>query len=124
MYEITALDSLENESQPTVPDVMTGASEMPVPMQFTLYQSAPNPFNPSTVITYDVPAGGGQVTIRIFDVSGRLVKTLVNEHNTVGQKTVRWDGRNDQGEYVATGVFFYRMQAPGYEKTMKMTLLK
>ncbi|UCG52714.1 MAG: M6 family metalloprotease domain-containing protein [Candidatus Latescibacterota bacterium] len=123
-YEVTALDTVGNESPPTSPGVLTGAASTGVPRRFALYQSAPNPFNPSTVITYDVPPGGGKVTIRIFDVKGRLVKTLVNKNQTAGQKTVTWDGRNDRGEKVATGVFFYRMRAPGCEKTMKMTLLK
>jgi len=120
-YKVTAVDLRGNESEPVIAEV----SEIPlVPDRFSLHQSVPNPFNPSTVITYDVPPGGGVVTIRVFDVAGRLVTTLVNEHKPVGRKTVQWHGKNDHGDQVATGVYFYRMQAPGYVKTMKMTLLK
>ncbi len=110
-----------NESEPAVAEV----SEIPfIPDRFALHNSVPNPFNPVTTITYDVPPGGGVVTIRVFDVAGRQVKTLVNENQYVGRKTVKWYGKNDHGDQVATGVYFYRMQAPGYVKTMKMTLLK
>jgi len=112
-----AYDDLEFE-------ILTVTGITPVPSGFALFPSYPNPFNPSTDITYDVPPDGGKVTIQIFDAAGRFVKTLVNSNKTVGRKTVTWDGRNDQGEQVATGVYFCRMAAPGYEKAMKMTLLK
>jgi hypothetical protein len=89
-----------------------------------LLSATPNPFNPATVIRYKVPEGGGQVTIQIYDTSGKLVRTLVNERQVSGQKKVTWHGRNDQGQSVATGVYFYRMTAPGFEMTRKMVLLK
>jgi M6 family metalloprotease-like protein len=123
-YCVTALDDSDNESGQGFPTVVTGITEQIMPLKFSLHPGAPNPFNPSTVISYDVPPGGGKVTIRVFDVTGRLVKTLVNEHKTAGRNTVKWFGKNERGEQVATGVYFCRMQAPGYQKTMKMTLLK
>jgi hypothetical protein len=95
-----------------------------VPAAFALTQNYPNPFNPSTVIGYDVPAGGGAVAIRIYDVGGRLVRTLVNGVETPGRKTVEWHGRDDRGNTVATGVYFYQMTAPGFERTRKMVLVK
>jgi hypothetical protein len=95
-----------------------------VPEYYVLYQNAPNPFNPWTVIHYDVPAGGGKVSIRIYDVEGRLVRTLVNSTKSAGHKTITWYGRDNRGEAVASGIYFYRMTAPGFEKTRKMILLK
>jgi flagellar hook assembly protein FlgD len=77
-----------------------------------------------TVIRYDVHAGGGDVTLRIYDVRGRLVRTLVDEEQTTGAKRVFWYGRNNQSNRVATGVYFYRMTAPGFEMTKKMVLLQ
>jgi flagellar hook assembly protein FlgD len=77
-----------------------------------------------TVIAYDVPSGGGSVTIRIYDVGGRLIRTLIDRHETAGRKSVAWHGLDDRGGRVATGVYFYRMKAPGFEKTRKMVLLK
>ena len=59
------------------------------------------------------------MTLRIYDVSGRLIRTLVDEPQTAGEKTVTWNGRDTQGRSVASGVYFYRLQAPGYEKTLR-----
>jgi hypothetical protein len=95
-----------------------------VPKVSALMQNHPNPFNPVTRITYDV-ANAGQVRVEIYDVSGRLVRTLVNEHRGVGRYEVEWDGRNASGTPVHTGVYFYRMSAPGYtSQAKKMLLLK
>ncbi|UCH84970.1 MAG: T9SS type A sorting domain-containing protein [Candidatus Latescibacterota bacterium] len=91
---------------------------------YRLYQNVPNPFNPSTVIRYDVPAGGGYVTLRVFDVSGRLVRTLVDQYEMGGDRSIRWDGRNDGGERVATGVYLYRLSTDGYTATRKLILIK
>jgi hypothetical protein len=95
-----------------------------VPAKFALHQNVPNPFNPTTVIRYDVPAGGSAVTLKVYDVAGRLVRTLVNERQTAGRKSATWDGRNNRGITVATGVYFYRMQAGSFVETRKMLLLK
>jgi flagellar hook assembly protein FlgD len=94
------------------------------PKRYALYQCAPNPFNPTTLIKYDVPPGDGNTTIRMYDIAGRVVHTLVDGHESADRKTVTWRGRNDRGEQVATGIYFCRMQAPGYTKTFKMMLLK
>jgi hypothetical protein len=95
-----------------------------LPKTFTLYQNVPNPFNPSTKIHFEVPAGGGALTLSIYDVGGRLVRTLVNGMQSPGQKTVTWDGRNEAGNPVATGTYLYRLTGPGFEQTRKMVLLK
>jgi hypothetical protein len=123
-YKITCLDHAGNESGPATAGSMTGISEPVIPKQFAVYQNIPNPFNPATRIRYDVPVDGGNVTLQIFNIEGRLVRTLVNEHQSPGQKIATWHGRNDQGQSVATGVYFYLMKAPGYEMTKKMVLLK
>jgi hypothetical protein len=105
----------------------TGAvqeEESDMPAAFGLAQNFPNPFNPTTVISYDVPAGGGRVSIRIYDVGGRLIRTLVDATETAGRKSVAWHGLDDRGSGVATGVYFYQMKATGFEKTHKMVLLK
>jgi len=98
--------------------------ESDLPPVFGLSQNYPNPFNPVTAIHYDVPAGGGMVSIRIYDVGGRLVRTLVNGHETAGRKSVVWRGLDNRGKSVTAGVYFYRLTAPGFEKTRKMVLLK
>ena len=64
------------------------------------------------------------MTLRIYDVSGKLIRTLVDGPQAAGQKTVAWNGRDDRGRSVVSGVYFYRLQAPGYKKTLKMILVQ
>jgi hypothetical protein len=94
------------------------------PNAFALHQNVPNPFNPTTTIRFDVPAAGGRVTLQVYDVSGRLVRTLVNGPVAGGQKSVTWDGLNEAGNPLATGLYLYRLKGPGFEQTRKMVLLK
>jgi len=123
-YKITALDYAGNESAPASFEPPTVVGDDVTPQSFALYQNVPNPFNPETLIRYDVPTGGGGVTLLVFDVSGRLVRTLVNGMEPAGQRTVRWDGTNDGGDRVASGIYFYRMIAPRYVEKRKMVLLQ
>jgi hypothetical protein len=104
---------------------VTGIDPEPLaPSQFALYQNAPNPFNPSTEIRYDVPSSGGHVQLRVYDVHGRLVRTLVDTREEGGAKSLIWDARDDSGALVATGVYFYRLDAPGFSETRKMVVMK
>jgi hypothetical protein len=123
-YKITALDHVGNESGAASPESVTGLDGPVIPARFALYQNAPNPFNPETLIRYDVPAGGGPVSLRIYDVGGRLVRVLIDGTQAPGAKRILWNGRNDRGEAVATGVYFYRLNAPEFEQTRKMLLLR
>ncbi|UCH85834.1 MAG: T9SS type A sorting domain-containing protein [Candidatus Latescibacterota bacterium] len=103
----------------------TGIDPTPVlPDRFALYQNTPNPFNPSTTIRFDVPAAGGHVDLRIYDVSGRLVRTLVDGTVPAGEQSVVWDGRDNRGAHVTAGVYFYRLLAPGFTETRKLVLVK
>lgn len=103
---------------------VSAAEENLFPATFKLRQNAPNPFNPSTTIYYDVPDGGGEVTLQIYGVSGRLVRTLVNGYETAGTKTVSWNGKSDQGQPMASGIYFFRMTAPGFWDMKKMALIR
>jgi hypothetical protein len=103
----------------------TGIAEDPtstVPSRFHLYTSNPNPFDPRTTIAYDVPASGGDVRLVVFGVNGRLVRTLVDGHQSSGRKEVTWEGRDDFGRPVASGIYFVKMDAPGYQHTHKVVL--
>jgi hypothetical protein len=125
-YKVAAVDIHDNESPFAVtgPSSVTGAGTPGVPDEYALGQNVPNPFNPTTTIQYDVPDGGGAVTLRVYDVSGRLVRTLVDGRQTPGSKSVVWNGTNDGGQGVASGIYFYRMTAPGFSSTRKMVLLR
>ena len=87
-------------------------------------QARPNPFGSATSIDYAVPAGGADVRLSVYDVSGRLVRTLVNEPRPAGRHTATWDGRDRGGQRAAAGVYFYRMQARDFSQVRKVTLLK
>ena len=84
----------------------------------------PNPFNPMTTISYAVRDGGGHVTIEVYDVGGRHVRTLVDGFRRQGAQSAEWDGKDDDGAAMATGVYFCRMSGPGIEASRKMLLLK
>jgi M6 family metalloprotease-like protein len=91
---------------------------------FALSQNFPNPFNPATTIQYSVAEGDGMVSLAVYDVGGRLVRTLVDGRQTGGSKSVTWNGTNDRGQRVSSGIYFYRMIAPGFSQTRKMVLLR
>jgi hypothetical protein len=123
-YKVTALDDADNESDPASAGTATGISEPVIPQVYTLYQNVPNPFNPSTVIRYDVPPGGGVVSLRIYDVGGRLVRTLVDGPESAGQKSAVWYGTDGNGSSVSSGIYFYRLDTPEGSFTNKMLLMK
>jgi hypothetical protein len=94
-----------------------------VPTEYTLGQNYPNPFNPTTQIAFSVPKGG-QVSLVVYDLLGKPVKTLVNEFKEAGAYNVVWDAYNDLGEAVPTGTYVYKIVAGNFTATRKMTLLK
>jgi hypothetical protein len=83
----------------------------------------PNPFNPGTTIRYTVTESG-RVQVRVYDVQGRPIATLVNEESSVGPHTVRWEGRDSEGVGVSSGVYFVRLEQNGVVRTKRITLLK
>lgn len=123
-YKVSTTDFSGNESNPSSPGTLTDVPGTPAPTRFAVYQNSPNPFNPSTLIRYDVPSGGGHAVLRIYDVSGRLVRTLVDGQQTEGQKSASWNGLDDRGVSVASGAYFYRFSASNFEQTRKMLLIK
>jgi hypothetical protein len=94
-----------------------------LPNEFMFVQNYPNPFNPSTTIEYSVPSRS-EVTIEIFNTVGQKVRTLLRETKSAGKYSAVWDGRDNNGNSLSTGVYFYRIQAGDYEKTKKMILVK
>jgi PKD repeat protein len=101
-----------------VEDHSTPAAGPPV-----LHQNVPNPFNPSTTVYYDLPEASF-VNVQVFDVSGRLLRTLVRGRQPAGSRSVEWDGRDGGGQPVSSGVYFVRLQTPGLAQTRKIVLIK
>ena len=94
-----------------------------VPEEFGLEQNYPNPFNPSTTISYKL-AEASNVTLNIYDLRGRLVKTLVNGEQAAAQHTIVWDATNESGLRVSSGIYFYELHAGTFAQRRQMVLLK
>ena len=98
-------------------------AEENIPEQFELNQNYPNPFNPKTVIGYRLPVSS-HVQLKVFDLMGQEIKRLVNELQSAGRHKVIWNGTNNLGEKVSSGVYFYKLQSNGNLQIRKMTLLR
>jgi len=96
----------------------------PVPEEFDLKQNYPNPFNPVTTIEYSIPRNS-YVTLRIYDITGQEIKTLINDNLIpVGNYEIEWDGKDNNGNAVASGTYFYQLETEGYIKARKMIHVK
>ena len=93
------------------------------PKQFILHQNYPNPFNPLTTLRYDLPEDAF-VNITIYDMMGRQVKTLINDQQTAGYRSLQWNATNDAGSPISAGMYLYMIQAGEFRQTRKMVLLK
>jgi len=123
-YKVTAVDFAGNESGPATTSLAVGVDGMPPPARFALHAITPNPARRQAVITYDVPGAGGLVTLRLYDVSGRSVRTLVDASRPSGQWSVTWDGRDNLGRTVAPGLYLVRMQAAGFADVRRLAMMR
>ncbi len=112
--KVTKEGLLTDVSEPREPNL---------PQKFALYQNYPNPFNSFTTISFDLPRDF-DVKLVIYNILGQKVKTLVDGRQLAGSQKVIWDGKDNSGREVASGIYFYRIQAGSFVKTAKMTLLK
>jgi hypothetical protein len=120
-FDNAVLRGVDNEALTASLDGLVSRPEMPT--VFRLVQNAPNPFNPKTTVAYEVPQSS-EVAIRVYDVAGKLVRTLVDGTVEPGRYAATWDGRSDSGATVGSGVYFCTMETPDYHATHKMILLK
>jgi hypothetical protein len=100
-----------------------GPGQNNVPFTFGLQQNYPNPFNPTTVINYSLEHKC-QVDISVFNILGQKVSTLVNQEMDAGAYQAVWDGSDDRGNHVASGIYFYKMNTNDYVETRKMVLMR
>ncbi|MGB2697452.1 MAG: FlgD immunoglobulin-like domain containing protein, partial [Candidatus Zixiibacteriota bacterium] len=100
----------------------TGANQQ-IPEDFQLFQNYPNPFNPQTEMAYSIPEDS-YVELTIYNIMGQKVKVLVDGYQSSGARKVTWDGRDEKGERVASGIYLYRLQAGEVIQTRKMSFLK
>ena len=112
-----------DEIAPLFEDFVSNDQFILPPNEFSLNQNYPNPFNPSTTFSYELPEAS-IVKINVYDVMGRIVKSLVNSSMAAGYHLSKWDATNDIGEVVSAGMYIYTIQAGEYRATKKMVLLK
>ncbi len=112
------IDFFDNETNSDITD-----SDIPVASRYSLAQNFPNPFNPNTTIRFEMKERA-HVTLKVYNVAGQLVKTLVNGVRDVGPNQVTWKGLNNNGSPVASGVYFYKMETTNFSQTKKMIMLR
>lgn len=124
-YKVSAMDVHGNESGYALlaPDAVTGAFTSDTPKATHLMQNYPNPFAPATTISFGLREPG-YASLEVYDVSGRLVRVLIDRALEAGIYRETWDGRDAAGEKAASGVYFYRLKTESFEKTRKMILLR
>ncbi len=106
-----------------VADAQTGTTGRITPRLALLYQNYPNPFNPSTSIEFYLPKRE-RASLKIYDVSGRLVRTIIDESLDQGEHRYKWDGANNEGRRVSSGVYFYMLRSESIELSRKAVLLR
>jgi len=118
--------AIDDFSIVTYVDSTTGSVEPPdiPPGVVDLYQNFPNPFNPETRIVVRIGEPGKRVTLKVYDVSGKVVATLLRDEFLSGERTVLWDSRDVDGRAVATGVYFYRLETGGRSLARKLVVLR
>jgi gamma-glutamylcyclotransferase (GGCT)/AIG2-like uncharacterized protein YtfP len=124
-YRLAAVDHAGNVSDysEVVEAAVLSIDEEMIPDVYALHQNYPNPFNPVTTLRYDLPEDA-TVSIIIYDVMGRKVRSLINTTQSAGFRSIHWNATNDMGEPVSAGMYIYMIQAGNFTKTKKMVLLK
>jgi flagellar hook assembly protein FlgD len=117
-YKLAPRDSMDIGTVTGIED-----DNLTIPSNFTLDQNYPNPFNPTTEIEYSV-AASGNFSVNIYNILGQKVRTLVNEFHSIGNYKTQWNGLDDSGQQVGSGIYFYSLNGKNVNLTKKMILLK
>jgi len=120
-YKLSTVDDAGNEGEVIDPETVVDVPD--APCKLALFPCVPNPFNPSTTIRFSLPVDA-DVSLAIYDLSGRRIVELISEDMPRGIHEVEWRGKESGGQPVASGVYFYRLESEDFSQTRKMTLLK
>ncbi|MGE5806855.1 MAG: T9SS type A sorting domain-containing protein, partial [Ignavibacteria bacterium] len=120
-FYIYSTVKLPTPEQGILSEIKTSSQELI--KEYYLGQNYPNPFNPSTEIIFQI-VNPSHVTLKVFDILGREVKTLINEEKGNGRHSIRWNGNNNLNEAVSSGIYFYKLDAGSFTNTKKMMLLR
>ena len=114
---------VDNDANEMNVEISNAKLESVLPTEYSLSQNQPNPFNPSTDISFSLPKSG-QVKLTVYNILGAEVATLVDEIRSAGVHRITWDGTDKSGNPVASGVYLYRLTAGDFAETKKMVLMK
>jgi hypothetical protein len=125
-YTLFEQDSIKTRIYSTgvdVPNAVPENNDNQLPTESKLAQNYPNPFNPTTIICYQVQRTG-HVKLSVYNTLGQRVNTLVDENRSVGEYSVQWDGKDESGSSVASGVYFYQLEVGDFISSKKMVIIK
>jgi hypothetical protein len=122
-WTVSSSDFYYSTASPDTFCIRSSRAGFGVPAAYRLYQNYPNPFTPSTMIRYDLHQGGHS-TLRIYNVRGQEVRTLVDDNRPAGFWSTEWDGRDNTGNSVGSGVYLYKLETPAFSHSKKMTLIR
>ena len=122
-YKITTVDYAGNESDSRSSAIATDADVPSIPGSFALYQNVPNPFNPTTHISFDIPRRTWAKLV-IYNINGRCLRILLDDIVDPGRKEIVWDGTDGFGRKVASGIYFYRLETANFTESKKMVLIR
>jgi hypothetical protein len=123
-YKVTAVDFSGNESLAALTSGVTGVPLPSITSRFQLYPARPNPFRAGSRVAFEVPEGGAEISLAVYDVRGRLVRSLYSGWRDAGVAELTWDGRDERGVDVPGGVYFLRFAAPGFEEKARLVRLR
>ena len=118
-FDTSQIEQITFGPDVSVEDMVEFISQIPI----KFIKNYPNPFNPKTTISFEI-AEKGKTAVEIYNVKGQKVKTLLKENLEVGTHSIVWDGKNDNKQQVASGMYFYKISVNGKQKTNKMLMLK
>lgn len=121
--EVPNWSGLSNVVSVTITSLGKLREQYSLPKTYYLAQNYPNPFNPDTYISYQLPENA-RVKLKIYNITGQLVKVLVDELQKGGYYNIKWNGKDDKGNIVGSGLYIYRLEAGNFASTKRMVLLK
>ena len=119
----SGLNNLNMGAHPVGCDAVLAIENEILPFKYIVHQNYPNPFNPNTTIEYQLPVDEF-VNISVYDMNGRVVKSLINSPQTAGYKSIQWNATNDRNEQVSAGLYLFTIETKKFRDTKKMLFLK
>lgn len=123
-YKVTAVDDSGNEGDPAVTGTTTGIGLPAITNRFHLYPASPNPFRAGSRIVFEVPRGGAELSLAVYDIQGRIVRRLASGRQAEGVTEIQWDGLDDGGRAVSAGIYFVKLAGPDFTAATRLVRVR